>query len=140
MYKDCKLRKNSLYGMSTKLDKVSEYPAKYADTDSIVFDRPLGEALLEREYSILRCYVIPHSSVGEWIAGKYKSGYRVDIDPLEIPRCDIDGVLAAMGVVSYEENESETYLTGYGIELMKQGLVWLEPQHDQALRKYYSIK
>lgn len=59
MYKDCKSRKNSLYGMSTKLDKVSEYPAKYADTDSIVFDRSLGEALLEREYSILRCYVIP---------------------------------------------------------------------------------
>lgn len=95
---------------------------------------------IERDYKILHCFVIPHRSVGDWIAGKYKNGYAADIDLGNIPRCDIDGILAAMGVVSYEEDEPETYLTGYGIELMRQGLVWLEPQHDQALRKYYSIK
>lgn len=75
--------------------------------------------------TILRCYVIPHKAAYYYIAGKYYEGYNADINPLAIPRCDLDGVLAAMGVVSYSDND---------------GIKWLNDETDAMIRKYYSIK
>lgn len=112
----------------------------FNELDFVKIPKDIGAEMLDREYRTLHCYVIPHSSVGEWIANKYKSGFEVDLDLGEdFKWCDIDSVLAAMGVVSYSEHDGDPYLTGYGIELMKQGLVWLEPDWDDYLRKYYNI-
>lgn len=90
--------------------------------------------------TILRCYVIPHQSTHYYIAGKYNDGFNTDINPLAVPRCDLDGVLAAMGVVSYSDIDGIIYLTGYGIDLMQKGVKWLDVETDVRMRKYYSIK
>lgn len=86
------------------------------------------------------CFCIPHLNTRHFYPKKYLNiGYTMTIE-LDAPICDHDGLLAAMGVASYTDTDGILYLTVYGIDLMQQGVKWLNDETDARIRKYYSIK
>lgn len=86
----------------------------------------------------LHCYIIPIAR--QYAAGKYNAGYSVYIKIDNIPICDLNGVLSAMGVVSYTTDMSmEGVVTSYGLECLKAGMHWLDPDVEKEVRKYYEI-
>lgn len=86
----------------------------------------------------LHCYIIPIAR--QYVAGKYNTGYSAYINIDNIPRCDLDGALSAMGVVSYTEYDSlEDVVTSYGRDCLKAGMHWLDPDVEKEVRKYYGI-